>query len=112
MNPLADLSLSMLASIRSVTDIPLDVYMSIVDSMGGHQRNLEADEIARICSPVYFKYEPGVDESSMYNSWREPSYQNFLVKQKIRYACIAKEWCEGKGLVFNDYTEDLSIPQP
>jgi len=111
-NPLADLSLAMLASIRSVTDIPLDVYMSIVDSMGGHQRNLEADEIARICSPVYFKFEPGIDESSMYNTWREPAYQDFLVKQKIRYACIAKEWCEGKGLVFNDYTDDLSIPQP
>jgi hypothetical protein len=111
-NPLADLSLAMLASIRSVTDIPLDVYMSIVDSMGGHQRNLEADEVARICAPVYFKYEPGVDESSMYNAWRDPSYQNFLVKEKVRYACIAREWCEQKGLVFNDYTDDLSIPQP
>ena len=113
-NPLADLSLPMLASIRSVTDMPLDVYMSIVDSMGGHQRNLEADEMARICAPVYFKYEPGKNECDMYNSWRDPAYQKFLVKEKIRYACIAREWCEssGKGLVFNDHTEDLSVPRP
>ena len=111
-NPLADLSLPMLASIRSVTDMPLDIYMSIVDSMGGHQRNVEADEIARIAAPVYFKYEPGKDEASLYNSWRDPSYQNFLLKEKVRYACIAREWCEGSGLVFNDYKDDLSIPKP
>jgi hypothetical protein len=113
-NPLADLSLAMLASIRSVVDIPLDVYMSIVDSMGGHQRQLEAAEIARICSPVYFKFEPGKNECDLYNSWKDPSYQDFLVKEKVKYAGICKEWCDKSGydLVFNDYREDLSIPRP
>ncbi|MCL1993586.1 MAG: hypothetical protein FWG66_11640 [Spirochaetes bacterium] len=113
-NPLADLPLPMLASIRGSCNIPLDVYMSIVDSMGGHQRNLEADEIARICAPVYFKYEPGKNEADMYNSWRDPTYHKFLIKEKIRYACIAREWCEaaGKALVFNDNTDDLSVPKP
>jgi hypothetical protein len=104
----------MLASIRSVVDIPLDVYMSIVDSMGGHQRQLEAAEIARICSPVYFKFEPGKNECDLYNSWKDPSYQDFLVKEKVKYAGICKEWCDKSGydLVFNDYREDLSIPRP
>lgn len=113
-NPLADLSLAMLASIRSVVDIPLDVYMSIVDSMGGHQRQLEAPEIARICAPVYFKFEPGKNECDLYNSWKEFSYQDFLVKEKVKYAEICKEWCDKSGydLVFNDYREDLSIPKP
>jgi hypothetical protein len=113
-NPLADLSLPMLASIRNTTDLPLDVYMSIVDSMGGHQRNVEADEIARVCGPVYFKFEPGKNECDLYNSWRDPSYLNFLIKEKVRYACIAKEWCDRSeyDLVFNDYKEDLSIPRP
>lgn len=112
-NPLADLSLPMLASIRSVIDMPLDVYMSIVDSMGGHQRQLEAAEIARICSPVYFKFEPGKNESDMYNAWKDPKYQDFLVKEKVKYAQICKEWCEQSdyNLVFNDYKDDLSIPE-
>ncbi|MFZ5968357.1 MAG: hypothetical protein ACOYVK_14435 [Bacillota bacterium] len=113
-NPLADLSLPMLASIRNVVDMPLDVYMSIVDTMGGHQRNIQADEIARICGPVYFKFEPGKSEADLYNAWRDPSYLNFLIKEKVRFACIAKEWCDKSPyeLVFNDYKEDLSIPRP
>ncbi len=113
-NPLADLSLPMLASIRSVVNIPLDVYMSIVDSMGGHQRQLESAEIARICSPVYFKFEPGKNECDLYNAWKEFSYLDFLVKEKVKYADICREWCEksGYGLVFNDSREDLSIPEP
>lgn len=112
-NPLADLTLPMLASIRSVVDLPLDVYMSIVDSMGGHQRQVEAAEIARICSPVYFKFEPGKSEAELYNAWKEPGYQDFLVKEKVKYAQICKEWCDKSdyGLVFNDYRDDLSIPE-
>ena len=112
-NPLADLTLPMLAAIRSVVDIPLDVYMSIVDSMGGHQRQLEAAEIARICSPVYFKFEPGKSESDLYNAWKDPGYQDFLVKEKVKYAEICKEWCDKSeyDLIFNDYKEDLSIPE-
>ena len=112
-NPLADLTLPMLAAIRSAVDLPLDVYMSIVDSMGGHQRQLEAAEIARICAPVYFKFEPGRSEAELYNAWKEPGYQDFLVREKVKYAQICKEWCDKSdfGLVFNDSREDLSIPE-
>lgn len=113
-NPLADLSLAMFASIRSVTDIPLDVYMSIVDSMGGNQRHVEADEIARICSPVYFKFEPGKNECDLYNAWHDDATLNHLVKVKVRMAQVCKEWCDESDydLKFNDYTEDLAIPKP
>ncbi|WP_035269600.1 hypothetical protein [Desulfitibacter alkalitolerans] len=113
-NPLADLSLAMFASIRSATKIPMDVYMSLVDSMGGFQRYVEADEIARICAPVYFKFEPGKNECDIYNAWASPDHLNELVKLKMKYAVIAKEWCEKSeyNLVFNDYKEDLSIPRP
>jgi len=113
-NPLADLDLSMLAAIRSATDIPLDVYMSIVDSMGGFQRFVESADIARICAPVYFKFEPGKNECDLYNSWVASSSLNELTKTKVKYAQICKEWCDRSdyNLVFNDYTEDLAIPKP
>lgn len=113
-NPLGDLTLAMLASVRSVTKIPMDVYMSVVDSMGGFYRNLEADEIARICAPVYFKFEPGKNECDIYNQWSSPQTLNELVKTKLRYAVVAKEWCDKSeyNLVFNDYKEDLAIPRP
>lgn len=113
-NPLADLTLPMLASIRSVTDMPMDVYMSIVDSMGGHQRHVEADEIARICAPVYFKFEPGKNECDLYNSWHDDTTLNNLVKVKVRMAKVCHEWCEESDtkLIFNDYTDDLAVPKP
>ena len=113
-NPLADLDLSMLASIRSAINIPMDVYMSIVDSMGGHQRFVEAGEIARICAPVYFKFEPGKNECDLYNAWADSSTLNELTRTKVKYAQICKEWCDRSDydLVFNDHTGDLSIPKP
>ncbi len=38
-NPLGDMTLPMLSSIRQGgVDIPLDIYMSLVESMGGFQR--------------------------------------------------------------------------
>lgn len=113
-NPLADLSLAMLGSIRSVTSLPMDVYMSIVDSMGNIQRHVDSAEIARICAPVYFKFEPGKSESELYNSWHDDVALNNLVKTKVRMARICKEWCDDSGLqlVFNDYKEDLAIPRP
>jgi len=112
-NPLADLSLPMLAAIRDVIRIPLDVYISIVDSMGGFQRHLMADEIVRICAPVYLKFEPGKSEAELYNAWTAPDHLDYLVKMKVKYADICRNWCERSSfnLVFNDYAEDLSVPK-
>ena len=114
-NPLADLPLPMLASIRSAVDMPLDVYISVVDAMGGIQRYHEASEIARICAPVYFKFEPGPSEAELYNTWVDMDYLDFLVREKVKFAQITKEWVErvdkDNKLVFNNYREDLSAPK-
>ncbi len=113
-NPLADMTLPMLASIRQVTDMPLDVYATLVDAMGGFHRFVESADIARICAPVYFKFEPGKSEGDIYKSWVEPRYQEFLVREKVKQAQIVSEWiarldpsliCSAHG------TKDLAIPK-
>ena len=91
-NPLADLTLPMLAAIRKVVDIPVDVYVSLVDAMGGFYRFHEAAEIARICAPVYFKFEPGKSEGEIYKTWVEPGYKCFLAREKVRQAQSIIEW--------------------
>ncbi len=117
-NPLADLTLPMLASIRQGgLEIPMDVYMSLVESMGGFQRYHEAGEIARIAAPVYFKIEPGPSEADLYNTWvdaQSPDYLDNLAKTRIKLAQIILEWLDRSefDLVTNDYREDLSVPQP
>ncbi|WP_366922003.1 hypothetical protein MFMK1_002431 [Metallumcola ferriviriculae] len=117
-NPLADLTLPMLASIRQGgVDVPLDVYMSLVESMGGFQRYHEAAEIARIAAPVYFKIEPGKSEADLYNTYvdaQNPEYGPNLARTRIKLAQIILEWVErsGQDIVMNDYKDDLSIPRP
>jgi hypothetical protein len=67
-NPVADLTLPELASIRSVVDIPLDIHIQLWSSMGGYNRIFETPEIARVASPCYFKMEPGPG-LGMYMPW-------------------------------------------
>ncbi|KPK23513.1 MAG: hypothetical protein AMJ70_03295, partial [Dehalococcoidia bacterium SG8_51_3] len=67
-NPVADLTLPELASIRSAVNIPLDVHIQLWASMGGYNRIFETPEIARVASPCYFKMEPGPG-LAMYMPW-------------------------------------------
>ncbi len=113
-NPLGDLTLPMLASIRSTVKLPLDVYVSLVESMGGFQRFHECGDIARICAPVYFKIEPGRSEAEMYNAWVDDGLLNHLAAHRVKIAQICMEWVERSGLdlVMKAGGEDLSLPKP
>lgn len=84
-NPVADLTLPMLAAIRHVTALPLDIHIQIWTSMGGFNRFYETPEIARVASPCYFKMEPGPG-FAMYLPWVN-SEDNLaqLGRDKIRW---------------------------
>ncbi len=90
-NPVGDLSRPMLAAIRSVVSIPLDVWAMTFASFGGMNRLWEAGEIAAVTAPCYFKIEPGESEGVMYNNWAEAEYHEKLVRHKVRYAEILLE---------------------
>ncbi|MCM0612082.1 hypothetical protein KFJ24_06285 [Marinobacter sediminum] len=90
-NPLADLSLPMLSAIRSSIQIPMDIYLCLVQSMGGFVRFYEAAEIARIAAPCYFKIEPGPSEEAMYSPWNPDSYHNEMMRDRVRNAAVALE---------------------
>lgn len=90
-NPLADLDLPMLSAIRSSIDIPMDVYLCLVNSMGGFVRFYEAAEIARIAAPCYFKIEPGPSEGIIYAPWNPPEYHDNMIKERVRNAAVAME---------------------
>ena len=113
-NPSSDVSLPILASIRKAIQIPLDVYVSTVDSMGGEFRVYETPEIARVASPCYFKFEPGASEPDIYKPWITENWHQEFVRQKVKMAAIVKEIMErhapqlklsGKG------PSDLVLPE-
>jgi hypothetical protein len=91
LNPVGDLSRPMLAAIRSVVSIPLDIWAITFESFGGMNRLWEAGELAAVAAPCYFKIEPGESEAMMYNGWVEPEYHEKLVRHKVRHAQILLE---------------------
>jgi hypothetical protein len=94
MNPSSDISLPILAGIRRTVNIPLDIYIIIVDSFGGMFRAYEAPEIARIASPCYFKFEPGTSEGDIYKPWVAESWHQEFTRQKVKIASIVNELME------------------
>lgn len=97
MNPISDVSLPILSSIRSTVDMPLDVYMIIVDSFGGMFRAYDAPEIVRVASPVYFKIEPGTSEGDIYKPWVTDSWHDEFIRAKVKIAATLREIMERRA---------------
>jgi hypothetical protein len=90
-NPLADLSPAMLSAIRHSIDIPMDIYLCLVNSMGGFVRFYEAAEIARIAAPCYFKIEPGPSEEEIYAPWNPASFHDEMIRDRVQNAAVMME---------------------
>ena len=115
LNPSSDVSLPILGSIRKAIDIPLDVYLIVVDSFGGTFRAYEAPEIARIASPCYFKFEPGTSEGEIYKPWVTEAWHQDFIRQKVRIASIVMELMErhAPGMKTSPRgAKDLVLPVP
>jgi len=112
-NPLADLTIPMLAAIRSAIAIPMDIYMCLVQAMGGFVRFHEAAEIARVASPCYFKFEPGPSEERMYAPWNPPDYQDAMMRERVRNAAVVMELIEREnaGLRCCPVGEGAAVPK-
>lgn len=111
-NPVADLTLPQLAAIRKAVKIPMDLHVYIFDAWGGFNRFYETPEMARVCSPCYFKIEPGVSCSSLYKPWGI-GLEN-LAREKVTYAeriirLVEENW--SKGMVSKRGAPDLAIPK-
>ncbi|MBI5955543.1 MAG: hypothetical protein HY871_00935 [Chloroflexi bacterium] len=114
-NPVADLSLPQLASIRQAIDIPMDIHVYLFDSFGGFNRFYETPEMVRVCAPCYFKIEPGPGVGGLYKPWVSPDSLAFMAREKVKYAQTIME------LVQSNLPEarlsvlgaaDLAIPRP
>jgi len=114
-NPLADLTLPMLAAIRKAVEIPIDVHVYLFDSFGGFNRFWETPEIARVASPCYYKIEPGPSVSALYKPWTSPEHLAFLAREKVKQAEIIisimeKNYPEAK--LSEVGAKDLAFPKP
>ncbi len=115
LNPISDVSLPILGGIRKAIDIPLDVYIIIVDAFGGMYRVYETPEIARVASPVYFKIEPGTSEGDIYKPWITEEFHQRLIREKVKMASIIQEIMERHAPELKTSEkgpDDLVLPVP
>ena len=111
-NPIGDLTLPQLAAIRGAVKIPMDLHVYLFDSWGGFNRFYETPEMVRVCSPCYFKIEPGPSMSALYKPW--VSGLEGLIREKIVYAeriidLVDRNWPEAK--LSEVGAPDLAIPK-
>ena len=118
-NPLGDLSLPQLASIRQAVDLPLDLHIMLSDSFGGFNRFYEGVEMARVCSPCYFKIEPGgalvAGPGAIYKPWVSGDFHAQFAREKVKYAQIIHELIQATNpcLKLSPLgSPDLAIPRP
>jgi len=62
-NPVRDLTLPMIASLRAAVKVPIDIHVDNPKSTGGFIRFYEAPEIVRIAAPVHIKTGNSVVET-------------------------------------------------
>ena len=118
-NPLGDVTLPQLASIRQVVDIPMDIFVILAESLGGFVRFCEAPEIVRVAAPCYLKIEPGpalvAGAGAIYKPWADRGAQASLIREKVKYACIVHEIVQEnfpEATLSQQAPDDSAIPKP
>ncbi len=118
-NPVADLSLPQLASIRQAIDIPLDLHIILTESFGGYIRIYDGPEMARVCAPCYFKIEPGpacaAGPGALYKPWVDEGMLAQWARVKVKYAQIIHEIIQEnfpEATMSELGAKDLAVPKP
>ncbi|MDQ0189523.1 U32 family peptidase [Alicyclobacillus cycloheptanicus] len=115
LNVATDLTLAQLAAVRSVTNVPLDIYVEVPDDVGGFVRYYEIPELIRLASPVYIKF--GVRNApNIYPSGEH--LKDLAVKlgrERVRRARIGLElldryFPEARMSVPGQRADDLAVP--
>jgi hypothetical protein len=92
-----DLTLAELAEMRSITDVPLDLYVEAPDAMGGVVRGEQLGDLIEVTAPLYAKF--GLRNSRpLYPSGLHLEADAILIaREKVHRAQVALEWMERTG---------------
>lgn len=86
-NPVRDIQLQMLASMRQAINIPIDIHTENPKSTGGFIRHYEVPEMIRVAAPIYLKTGGSVAQTHSWESSaddaRKRAKQVSLVKRMI-----------------------------
>jgi hypothetical protein len=111
----SDLTLGQIAEMRSVTSVPIDLYVETPDAMGGVVRGHEAADMITVAAPMYVKF--GLRNSRpLYPSGLHLTDDAVAIaREKVRRAQIALEWIDRSGLKLAQSgagAPGLGVPEP
>ena len=86
-NPVRDIQLQMLASMRAGINVPIDIHTENPKSSGGFIRHYEVPEFVRVAAPVYLKTGGSVAANHSYDTTEKEAKQRakqiMLVKRML-----------------------------
>ena len=107
-NPVRDLQIPMIASIRNATDMFLDLHTENPKSTGGFIRHYEVPKFIQVASPVYLK--TGGSVAANHNWDTTESEARSRIKQVMLVKRMIDEYCP-EAIVSPEKSDDLAIPE-
>ncbi len=98
-NPVRDIQLQMLASMRAAIDIPIDIHTENPKSTGGFIRHYEVPEMIRVAAPLYLKTGGSVAKTHSWDSTEQDA------KQRAKQVSLVKR------MIDNYYPEAIQSPK-
>jgi hypothetical protein len=111
----SDLTLGQIAEMRSVSSLPIDLYVETPDAMGGVVRGHESADLISAAAPMYVKF--GLRNSRpLYPSGLHLTPDAVIIaREKVRRAQIALEWIDRSELKLTQSgpgAPGLGVPEP
>ena len=107
-NPVRDLQIPMLASIRNAIDIPIDLHTENPKSTGGFIRHYEVPKFIKVASPVYLKTGGSVAANHNWDTTEKEAFAR--IKQVKLVERMIRQYAPDSTISPKN-SNDLSIPE-
>ena len=107
-NPVRDLQIPMLASIRNAIDIPIDLHTENPKSTGGFIRHYEVPKFIKVASPVYLKTGGSVAANHNWDTTEKEAIAR--IKQVKLVERMIRQYAPD-SVMSPKNSNDLSIPE-
>ena len=108
LNPVRDLQIPMIASIRNATDMALDLHTENPKSTGGFIRHYEVPNFIKVASPVYLKTGGSVAANHNWDTTEKEAIAR--IKQVRLVKRMIDEYCPD-AVASPDKSSDLAVPE-
>lgn len=108
LNPVRDLQIPMIASIRDACSMSIDLHTENPKSTGGFIRHYEVPKFIKVAAPVYLKTGGSVAANHNWDTTEKEAIAR--IKQVLLVKRVIDEYCPG-AIASPKKSDDLSVPE-